>query len=303
MNQKMDDRKRKQELNFRRFESASQFGSPFRWRATGMGLLAGGFLLMNSARAWTITNVNIGVDSNSLAWSKVNNNNNTIVAVLNAQAVSNAWFLSQLTNLNNGNTNFIVTVNGGNNVLVTTRTNSNGTLAVTLGVPQLTATNGTGFIVTNTAPTGTGMGTYFGFSTNTATGFITPAITITNEDGSLNGNASFALVPNGSNYKWILTANENPPHNFQFYDYVAGSLPFSIDQGIYPNVFALHQTGATEGGTFTATNGFVLPTNATCQMVISNGLSGLWNSNGVATWLRTSQKGSTSFTDHLLFLH
>jgi len=44
-------------------------------------------------------------------------------------------------------------------------------------------------------------------------------------------------------------------------------------------------------------------TNATCPLVISNGNSAMWNSNGVATWLRTSTVGSTNHTDHLLFWH
>ena len=36
---------------------------------------------------------------------------------------------------------------------------------------------------------------------------------------------------------------------------------------------------------------------------VTNGLSGMWNSNGVADYWRTSLAGSTNFTDHLLFSH
>lgn len=35
----------------------------------------------------------------------------------------------------------------------------------------------------------------------------------------------------------------------------------------------------------------------------TNGMSGIWNSNGVATYVRTSTKGSKGYTDHLLFAH
>ena len=36
---------------------------------------------------------------------------------------------------------------------------------------------------------------------------------------------------------------------------------------------------------------------------VTNGLSGMWNSNGVADYWRTSVAGSTNFSDHLLFSH
>ena len=52
--------------------------------------------LVMPAFGWTLTNINIGVDSNSVAWTKVNNNNNNIAAVFNSQAISNAWFAGQL---------------------------------------------------------------------------------------------------------------------------------------------------------------------------------------------------------------
>ncbi len=58
-------------------------------------------------------------------------------------------------------------------------------------------------------------------------------------------------------------------------------------------------TNLSARGTITA-NGYYFPTNATCQLVISNGLSGIWNSNGVATYLRYSAVGSTAFTDKQL---
>lgn len=45
----------------------------------------------------TITNVNIGVDSNSNAWSKVNANNNNFVAWLNTDNVTNGFFLGAVT--------------------------------------------------------------------------------------------------------------------------------------------------------------------------------------------------------------
>jgi len=70
-------------------------GSPKAWK---WGLLVGALCLVNPAQAWTITNINIGTDLNSAAWGKVNNNNNTITGVLNAQAVSNGWFAGQISN-------------------------------------------------------------------------------------------------------------------------------------------------------------------------------------------------------------
>jgi len=71
---------------------------PFKSWKTGAMVLAGILALAPTAQAWTITNINIGVDLNSVAWGKVNNNNNTITGVLNAQAVSNAWFAGQISN-------------------------------------------------------------------------------------------------------------------------------------------------------------------------------------------------------------
>jgi hypothetical protein len=52
-----------------------------------------------SARAWTITNVNIGVDLNSAAWAKVNNNNNNFVGWLNQVTDTNNLLVVQVTNL------------------------------------------------------------------------------------------------------------------------------------------------------------------------------------------------------------
>ena len=52
------------------------------------------------APAYTITNVNIGVDSNSVAWSKVNQNNANFVAWLNSDDLTNGYFLNQISNLN-----------------------------------------------------------------------------------------------------------------------------------------------------------------------------------------------------------
>jgi hypothetical protein len=54
------------------------------------------------------------------------------------------------------------------------------------------------------------------------------------------------------------------------------------------------------GNTITTTNGYYFPTNAVCNLVISNGLSGIWNSNGVCTYLRYSAVGSTAYTDKAL---
>lgn len=71
---------------------------PLEGRITGAGALAGILCLVTTAHAWTITNINIGGDLNSVAWAKVNNNNNAITGVLNAQSVSNAWFAGQISN-------------------------------------------------------------------------------------------------------------------------------------------------------------------------------------------------------------
>lgn len=87
--------KKHKETEDRRQESGARI-----W-ASGRGLRFGGLLVcvggwLSTAQAWTVTNINIGGDLNSTAWAKVNNNNNTIVGVLNAQAVSNAWLAGQL---------------------------------------------------------------------------------------------------------------------------------------------------------------------------------------------------------------
>lgn len=48
--------------------------------------------------AYTITNINIGMDSNSLAWTKVNNNNNNFVSWLNSMTLSNSYVLLVVSN-------------------------------------------------------------------------------------------------------------------------------------------------------------------------------------------------------------
>jgi len=56
-------------------------------------------LLAFSARAqFTITNVNIGTDSNSIAWGKVNANNANFVAWMNALAATNNYLFNLYTN-------------------------------------------------------------------------------------------------------------------------------------------------------------------------------------------------------------
>lgn len=44
----------------------------------------------------------------------------------------------------------------------------------------------------------------------------------------------------------------------------------------------------------------VLSAVASCPPYVTNGLSAMWNSNGIHTWLRTSTVGATNFTDTLL---
>ena len=55
-------------------------------------------------------------------------------------------------------------------------------------------------------------------------------------------------------------------------------------------------------GSLEPTNGLVVVTNSG-PLGVTNGLSGPWNSNGIADYWRTSVAGSTNFTDHLLFSH
>jgi hypothetical protein len=52
-----------------------------------------------NSRAQVISNIVIGVDYNSNAWAKVNYNNNTFVAWLNRDDLTNGWFFQQITNL------------------------------------------------------------------------------------------------------------------------------------------------------------------------------------------------------------
>jgi len=56
-------------------------------------------ILIVNARCYTITNINIGTDLNSAAWTKVNNNNNNFVAWLNADDLTNGYFYGVLTNI------------------------------------------------------------------------------------------------------------------------------------------------------------------------------------------------------------
>jgi hypothetical protein len=57
-------------------------------------------------------------------------------------------------------------------------------------------------------------------------------------------------------------------------------------------------------GSFAMTNAVFYPWNSTTGPTwITNGASGIWNSNGVITLLRTSLAGQTTYTDHLLFAH
>jgi hypothetical protein len=42
---------------------------------------------------------------------------------------------------------------------------------------------------------------------------------------------------------------------------------------------------------------------STSGPVVSNGVSAIWNSNGYATYLRTSLPGSTTYSDVLLGVH
>jgi len=59
--------------------------------------LALGLWTLDCSAQFTITNVNIGVDSSSNAWSKVNYNNNNFVSWLNADNLTNGFFLSAVT--------------------------------------------------------------------------------------------------------------------------------------------------------------------------------------------------------------
>jgi len=98
-------------------------------------LLIFGFWHLNfCARAWTITNILIGVDSNSNAWSKVNNNNNGLVGWANQLTASNNLFAIQIGALRqaantNGVMNFDrgrITSDGGGDVTISGALTANG---------------------------------------------------------------------------------------------------------------------------------------------------------------------------------
>ena len=57
-------------------------------------------LLALSARAYIITNISIGVDYNSNAWAKVNQNNSGFVGWLNAEDASITALQTEFANLN-----------------------------------------------------------------------------------------------------------------------------------------------------------------------------------------------------------
>ena len=63
-------------------------------------LLFAFFILHSSfCLGYTITNISIGTDLNSAAWTKVNNNNNNFVAWLDADDLTNGYFYGVLTNI------------------------------------------------------------------------------------------------------------------------------------------------------------------------------------------------------------
>lgn len=64
-----------------------------------------------SARAYNVTNINVGIDSNSNAWNKVNLNNNNFVAWNNASDATNAYQETRIA-ANTTQLNFINPTNG-----------------------------------------------------------------------------------------------------------------------------------------------------------------------------------------------
>ena len=102
---------------------------------------------------------------------------------------------------------------------------------------------------------------------------------------SLSLSNSISTITAGTNLTVTVTLNAD------------GSKSLRLDGLSTAGLQTLLQTVAT------LTNNLVVPPSVTCPLVIANGSSGLWNSNGVATWLRTSVQGSTKVTDHLLFVH
>jgi hypothetical protein len=127
--------------------SASRRRLPLARLVCRAGLLVclGGWLA--SAEAWTITNINIGFDSNSTAWTKVNNNNNNIAGALNAQAVTNAWFAGMLSNA------LAIPIPSTNGLASTNYVNAAITGVEAL-IPSGLVTNGTGSLLVTNAGTG-----------------------------------------------------------------------------------------------------------------------------------------------------
>jgi len=109
---------------------------------------------------------------------------------------------------------------------------------------------------------------------------VSPGGALTNYPAITN---TFSTVTAGTNVAVTVTVNAD------------GSKNLRLDGLSTAGLQSLLQSVAT------LTNNLVLPPSTICPLVIANGASGFWNSNGI-TWLRTSAPGSTNVTDHLLSL-
>lgn len=119
---------------------------------------------LSSKAQFTITNINIGVDSNSNAWLKVNQNNNNFVSWLNADNVTNGFFFGAITTASTVATTAAAHL----------QTLSNQVAAATSRAGEITvASSGTSTTVTFSTPFPPGISTNYALTFGSSSSFAT----------------------------------------------------------------------------------------------------------------------------------
>jgi len=199
------------------------------------------FILHSSfCLGYTITNINIGVDSNSNAWTKVNNNNNNFVLWLNTVATNNflratnVYFTNTTTILITGDSQLAIGTNALSGAALPAGiviNNTNATIAVTNGAYSTSL--GTNSVAING-------GSLFLKSTNGSTYFsggqYYHQLFTTNED--------MYILPQGNNAGRLYFGNPSTPQMFYSLNFagvtVFESLPPLIGPSLADNFCGLY---------------------------------------------------------------
>jgi hypothetical protein len=137
-----------------------------------------GLWTLDCEAQFTITNINIGVDSNSNAWAKVNQNNNNFVSWLNADNVTNGYFLSAIISVNS-------------TAAANLQTYSNQVAALSCRAGEITVTSSaTTTVVTFTTPFAPTISSNYALTFGSASGFATAP----NPEWTLKTTNGFTLV-------------------------------------------------------------------------------------------------------------